>query len=380
MHKRLPPADRRDAYFTPDPIADELLNYANNVPATVMDPAVGEGALLRAALRRWPDALALGLDVDLAQLRRTKSENPSWRLGRVDMFSDRSRAASAIWRESLSSVDLIVVNPPFSYRGNHSKSVEYSGEPFFLTPASAFVALALSRLRPHGELLALLPGSALATERDERFWQEVRKTHSVEVVAELPATTFPRARTRALGVAIRPQQPFESAKLLPLPVETVHCIELIRGRVPVHTAMGEEAAGATAPLLHTRDLAGLEEWAVDPPLRAGARLATPGPFVVLPRVGRPSVRHLQIVDAPEDVVLSDCLFALRASDPTLLAYMLQRLRNEIQALRGAYSGGCAPYLTIRRLTQVLAGFGFCAHHASASAPRTLHGEGLCTAG
>lgn len=368
---RLNPADRlRDAFYTPDALANEVLAAATTTPRVVMDPAVGDGSLLRAAAATWPDVRILGLDLDRGQLARTRKSHPDWTLGQVDMFSERSRAASAVWRSASTSVDLMLLNPPFSYRGGQSRRVNYEGSSYSLTPASTFIAQALTRLAPGGELLALLPSGILSLERDADFWSDVSVSRTIETVTEFSSTAFSGTRTRSVLVAVRPRAGAASAVVLDLPLRAHSCVELVRGRVPVHTLDHIEASAKSAPFLHTRDLEGLKK-RVATTARASASLATPGPFLTLPRVGRVRSEHIKLVQSPRAVVLSDCVFALRAEDATGLVRLQSTLLESLADLQREYVGGCAPYLTIRRLQHFLGQRGYCCHHVSASASPSL---------
>lgn len=335
-----------------------------------MDPAVGDGSLLRAAAATWPDVRILGLDLDRGQLARTRESHPDWVLGKIDMFSERSRAASSVWRSASTSVDLMLLNPPFSYRGGRSRQVEYEGSSHSLTPASAFIAHALTRLSPGGELLALLPSGILAIERDAGFWSEVSTSRTIETVTEFSSTAFSGTRTRSVLIAVRPHAGVTPAVVVDLPLRAHSCVELVRGRVPVHSLDHIQASSKSAPFLHTRDLEKLDTRVVTTS-RASASLATPGPFLTLPRVGRVRSEHIKLVQSPRAVVLSDCVFALRSGDVAGLVRLQSILLESLSELQREYVGGCAPYLTIRRLQHFLSQRGYCSHHVPASSSPSL---------
>lgn len=371
-------ADRmRDAFYTPDSLAKDVLTAAAITPSSVMDPAVGDGSLLRAATALWPRVRVVGLDVDSRQLARTRASHPGWSLGQVDMFSERSRAASALWRSTNAEMDLMLLNPPFSYRGGQSKQVTFDRSAYALTPASAFIAHALTRLAPDGELLALLPAGVLALERDAKFWSAVARHRTVETVAEFSSTAFSGTRTRSVLVAVRAQAAPLPAEIFDFRVRSHSCVELIRGRVPVHALGGLAASRASAPFLHTRDLTDLSNH-VATTSRAPISLATKGPFVTVPRVGRARAEHIKVVRSPRAVVLSDCVFVLRSGDSADLASLHSTLLQNLAELQQEYVGGCAPYLTIRRLQRFLGQRGYCCHHVPASSNLSLPDASRCT--
>lgn len=62
-----PPGDASGRVLTPGPLADAIVHrlWAGGLrPATVTEPSVGGGALLRSARRFWPDAHIFACDLD----------------------------------------------------------------------------------------------------------------------------------------------------------------------------------------------------------------------------------------------------------------------------------------------------------------------------
>lgn len=88
--------------------------------------------------------------------------------------------------------------------------------------------------------------------------------------------------------------------------------------------------------------------------------------MTVPRVGRVRRDHVKLIMSPHLVVLSDCVFALRATSDWDLTSLREMLLADLSALQAEYAGGCAPYLTIGRLTHFLALRGYCCHHVSTS--------------
>jgi hypothetical protein len=129
--------------------------------------------------------------------------------------------------------------------------------------------------------------------------------------------------------------------------------------VPVHVA--RHWTGGSAPFVHTRSLRG---GALTAPRHSGPMsLASRGPFILLPRVGRFSPDKVVYGDVGR-VVLSDCVFGLRMTSGSGEALVLALRENE-NMMAAAYQGSCAPYLTIARLRSVLARIGIRSEHVRA---------------
>ena len=76
-------------------------------PRSVLDLGTGSGALLLAALDRWPDATGIGLDSSEAAIRIARGNAD--RLG----MGDRARIEPGGWEGMGGPHDLILCNPPY---------------------------------------------------------------------------------------------------------------------------------------------------------------------------------------------------------------------------------------------------------------------------
>lgn len=358
-----------DAYYTPPFLADRVISTVTTIPKLIMDPSVGDGALLAAAAREWPGAQLVGLDIDGEQIARLRNQQSDWQVGRMNMFSPRSRSASRVWKRIERKVDLALLNPPFSYRGGASIPARFDGMEFRLSPSAAFISLSLSRLTPDGQLLAVTPAGALNLEKDADFWSRVASRFDVQEIDQFSSTAFRGTRAKSALVSVkagREQSRHNSTAVLRPAIPAGRtCVEIIRGRVPVHT-LNQASEGERAPFVHTTDLAP-DGRSFGSTRLAPRTLATQGPLLAIPRVGR--LRDCQVRVLPhEESVLSDCLFGIRAETTEGLAAAERAILTHISDLRDSYSGPCAPYLTVGRLNAFLAGIGFCAHHVRAGAP------------
>ncbi len=162
------------AFATPDDLARYLARLTIGSPGiSVLDPAYGAGALLKAALERLgqlgdrnPGSRLFGYDIRpwriLAPDR--KAVEPFRRnLEKADFFSAQLRRESMVY-------DVILMNPPFirhhkipdSTTRRIRKAVDGSGElPLYSNMWAYFMLHSLSFLRKGGTLGAVLPWSVL---------------------------------------------------------------------------------------------------------------------------------------------------------------------------------------------------------------------------
>jgi adenine-specific DNA-methyltransferase len=175
--ERLNPRERRykiGQFFTPAPIAELMADAVNEIePATVLDPGVGGGVLLRAV---GDGPRLFGLDIDATAVELAAASMPGGHEIAVGDFLDAER-----WPLTDATFDAVIANPP--YVRHHNLSAEhkllarhYSAQ-FGLKVSSLsgsyvyFFLEALLRLNEGGRLVFITPTEFL----DVRYGQAVKE-------------------------------------------------------------------------------------------------------------------------------------------------------------------------------------------------------------
>lgn len=353
-------------------LADVLPREVNG---GIVDPAAGTGALLAAAEQSGRHFTPIALDSDPAVVRELRRKHPAWVVSVADSLSARSRSRSRAWRLARSAgVEWVLLNPPFSYRGGpaiHTTIGDFSGR---VSPSAQFLAMALNELQPRNGVLAVLPDGVVRGDKYDAFWEAVCQKHRLVEIADLRSSAFQGVRAHCRIVKLERLEPGNSVGLLVRVSDTTsqrdgcHCVEVIRGRIPRHVPLS--GGGERAQFIHTTDVVENLVRATD--RDAPLHLATTGPAVIIPRIGKPQRKIA--TTSWDSFALSDCLIALRplGGRPELLA---EELRGEVDALARAYRGTGAPYVTVRAITTFLLERGWHASATSASAA-----PGACTCG
>ncbi len=352
-----------DPYYTPQLIADELASaLPSSLSGVVFDPAMGEGALLEAVERRFGDQVRLaGLDVDRQVVRKVRAQRPNWIIGSADFLEARSRVSSAPWKLTSGLVGAVVMNPPFSFRGNAGFRIVYGDFDGLVTPAMHFVAEALTWFQPEAGFFLILPDGALDAERNLSLWEQISKAYRVDRVAKLRSSSFQRARVSTSLVRIERRVGLSSVSSdlnsgalrasfrLGAGYGSCRCVEIVRGRVPVHSVRkaGYLSANDAAPFVHTTDMRATSKFAGS----AASRLADYAPLIVISRVGQ--WRPPRVIDVGQ-AVLSDCVIGLRPRKGTSIVDLAKVVRELEPMILSEYRGTGAPYLTLARLSRVLA--------------------------
>ncbi len=175
--ERLNPRKRRyeiGQFFTPTPIAELMANAVHEVePATVLDPGVGGGILLR-AVGEGPKLF--GLDIDARAVELAAASMPGEHEIAVGDFLDAER-----WPLAKATFDAVIANPP--YVRHHNLSAEhkllarhYSARLSLKVSSLSgsyvyFFLEALLRLNEGGRLVFITPTEFL----DVRYGQAVKE-------------------------------------------------------------------------------------------------------------------------------------------------------------------------------------------------------------
>ena len=324
---------------------------------TVADFAVGDGALLRAAVQRQPNLQVVGLDINRTTVRKLQSANSSWQVGICDFLNARSRASSPVLRRNRGRVSTALLNPPFSCRGGRREQVSIGGTRLTCSVAMAFILTAVNYLSPNGQIIAVAPRGVEKSERDEVAWELLRSMGTVEIVGYPDRGAFPGTALRSLllrfttgpSTAGRPPSWGPVAAQDERPV-----VSLVRGTVQMHRAA---MTNSGISLIHTTDLSNGELSAERRKTSVPGRSCR-GPVVLVPRVGRPMLSKVVRLNLRSDTALSDCVIALECASEDDSIKVQEVIEEQWDEFEESYGGSCAPYITLKALQAVLDRFGF----------------------
>jgi adenine-specific DNA-methyltransferase len=175
--ERLNPRERRykiGQFFTPDPIAEMMADaVCESDPATVLDPGVGGGVLLR-AIGEGPKLF--GLDIDARAVELAAASMSGEHEIAVGDFLDAER-----WPLAQATFDAVIANPPYVRHHNlsaeHKLLARHYSACFDLKVSSLsggyvyFFLEALLRLNEGGRLVFITPTEFL----DVRYGQAVKE-------------------------------------------------------------------------------------------------------------------------------------------------------------------------------------------------------------
>ncbi|WP_204082702.1 N-6 DNA methylase [Asanoa ishikariensis] len=192
---------------TPDALADLMVTLAHVSGSTVLDPACGNGSLLRAAIRAGATTV-YGQDNDAAATRLARL----W-------LAINNRPGTVATDDSLRrdafpglNVDAVVANLPFGLTNWGHEALSHDarwvyGLPPRTEPELAWVQHALAHLKPGRRAVLLMPPSAASRRAGRRIRSELLRRGAIRAVVALPpGAAAPHAISLHLWVLQRTTQ------------------------------------------------------------------------------------------------------------------------------------------------------------------------------
>ena len=180
-----------DSFYTPVYMAEQLVGYVSESDIhTIADFCVGDGRLLAAVHKRFPNAQLFGMDIAQDIVNKLASQHSDWVLTICDFINDEQ--VEKIVPQLLKEFDLILLNPPFSCRGSIINTVDYEGIRFKVSTAMMFILKAIRFLSKNGGMYAILPISCVYSQKDRKAWTFLKRQYNAHVLAEYSRINFAR--------------------------------------------------------------------------------------------------------------------------------------------------------------------------------------------
>jgi N-6 DNA Methylase len=186
LYERFVSASVRQLSVTPPELARLLVDLAAPVNGTVLDPACGTGSLLLAGLRAGLRPLGQELDGSLARLASVRL---SFHTADADI-----RVGGSLRADAFGDVvaDVVLCNPPFNERdwGHDELAYDQRWE-YGLPPRGeselAWLGHCLSRVKPSGTIVMVMPPAVASRRSGRRIRAELVRRGALRAVIGLPA-------------------------------------------------------------------------------------------------------------------------------------------------------------------------------------------------
>lgn len=153
-----------------------IKNEAHGDFARVLEPAVGDGALLKAIGNNYKELLAFDIN----------QENLSTVSKTVDLTRVKLSCEDFLSSEVQGSFDLILSNPPFNNNLAHHVAHNNKKTPI----EAAFVVKCLTHLSQDGKAIFILPSSIINGDKTRWLRERIISTHKITSIYKLPKFSF----------------------------------------------------------------------------------------------------------------------------------------------------------------------------------------------
>lgn len=302
-----------DRYYTPEDVARLAFEKCDfdATPRSCVDSSCGTGRLLDAVNEAFGEVTTIGVDRDANAIRALRRRRPNWLLAKGDLLCKKS-FSNGFGRIVPRSVDLLVLNPPFSQVANKHLEFTYEGSSLRGSLAMTYLFRSLEIFAPKVGALAVVPESLVWSETDAGARATLLNEFRYREIASLKCNTFRGARANATIIELNRWNGPAAPRYVPQRPETPIWarVQLVRGAMPVHMA-NYSTEGVC--FLHTTDIRKMLVPHGISALRRVSHVAkglVAGWTILLPRVGMPDATLVRAIFLREKVQLSDCVFAI----------------------------------------------------------------------
>ena len=196
---------RHSQYFTEELFAKSMITLIDIKKVhRALDLGIGDGALSKAVLRRWPQICidAIDVDDDICNNTMLKKYNINIQQGDVLNVEDINL--------SNNSYELAICNPPYKRIKHDNKYRELFNEANLnecneqkcISADIIFVAVNLKLLKPNGILAIIVPDGLLTRKDYKPFRHAIISRHRIIQVIQLPERAFSKTEARTHIVII----------------------------------------------------------------------------------------------------------------------------------------------------------------------------------
>lgn len=348
-----------DIFYTPADVAKKMVEYSSVEEVSIIaDFSVGGGDLLRTAQEVWPNAIFLGTDINSETAKRLKDIYPQWLINECNFLEFAQRNGNRhILSKFIGKVSLILLNPPFSCRGSLRRAVPFDTISLKSSFGLAFVVTALPFLSSEGQLITLLPTGSLTSQKDRESWEILGQHYKIETLQRNNHKTFENCSPETVIVKFTKKKKKSKRVVIghkftvtrTLQASKNISVELYRGKV---SANFEDSGPRTKIFIHSTELQQMQ-------INLQARRiysyfsSLKGPAVLLPRVGRPNVTKLTLYFEQKDIVLSDCVIAIKCKTDDEAETVYELVKGNWKTVETLYNGTCAKFITLDSLRDLL---------------------------
>ena len=344
----------RDNYYTPIELADKLVSLIiEDGIKTAIDFCVGDGDLLKAVQRRFPNVECFGTDIAIEAIEPLRKSQPEWKLEVCDFSC--TEGFDALTDFGYRKYDLIVLNPPFTCKGSSICKIEFENIAYNVSTAMMFVTNALKYRADDGVLYAILPSSCAYSQKDRKLWDYLIKKYNLQILATPNRMYWQDCSASIILVSIGGREEREQVVEKLYDFTTLPIKKIVRGHISPHEANYVDGRKGLK-YIHTTNLqknkivncsrVGLSK---EHNVERYGNVSYEGPAVLIPRVCNPNIGKVCVYKCKSKFVPSDCVIALCAKNIEDAILIADTIREQWVHFRTIYQG---KYTTMERVQKL----------------------------
>lgn len=334
----------RDLHYTPTLLAEHLISFIEkkNI-SNIADFCVGEGELLLAAKRKWPEATLCGCDISDKTIISMKRVHPCWMLSKCNFLNPKSRNKTIILKNKY---DLVLLNPPFTCKGSTIEKVFFEGQEFHMSTSMAFFVESIQYLKNEGVMYAILPQSIAYSKKDEKIRLYLKEKYNFRILEERNNQEFEKCAPNIILASINEKNVFPTSNTAKRLNTKINGLYIQRGNISMNEI--KEKDSHSVYLIHSTNIRDNKivdlKYKVDP-----IRSRIEGPALLIHRVGQPNENKLCIINKGEVYALSDCIIGIKTLTLKDCHSLKMIILENWVVFSNMYKGTGAKYITIERL-------------------------------
>jgi len=338
----------KDSHYTPKPLADYLISrIKKNDVKTVADFCVGEGELLKAAQKKWANAIFYGNDNSNQVIQLLKRKYPKWILGNGDFLNSKSRNRTNIFKKKF---DVILLNPPFTCKGSTIHHVVFDNIEYHVSTAMVFFIESIKYLNTNGILYAILPQSVAYSQKDEKIRKYLHEEYNFKIFKEINNQEFEKCSPNIILAAFNDKNISSKNKKFDQINIEIKNLNIQRGKLGMHKI--KITKKNVIPLVHSTNIKNNRLENIKYKVKDNLSKIK-GPAVLISRVGQPDIRKICIIPPKEEYILSDCIVGVKTKTMGDCEILKKTIIDNWSGFSNLYKGTGAKYITIKRIKYFL---------------------------
>lgn len=337
-----------DKFYTPAFISKRMIKVAGTIDAKIIaDFASGDGSLLLSASNKWKKASFYANDICKSTAVMAKINIDNCISSNIDFLNRDKFSKNKVLRSIIGKCDLILLNPPYSYRGQYCTTIEGCDQKLTCPKSLVFIINSLPFLAQNGKIIALMPEGAIRGERSREAIAFIEKGYELKVLEEFSANSFSDCYAKTVIISVSSKKIKNKSAIKSYKKSS---FKITRGNTSMFKVGKQD--DNKIPIIHSTSLT-KNGIVLNGNNGIGISHIISSPTVLIQRVGKMQKHKVVLYTEAGKASLSDCLFAIEVDDEDEGKNVVGYIHNNWNLFINEYIGTCAQFITIERLHNFL---------------------------